>query len=65
MSGISYAKLQTINDSAGNILINATLKRVRVIIFAVENQYVLYVLCVSVALFIQHAERMRPICCRP
>jgi hypothetical protein len=65
MSGIALCKTPTVNKNAGSVLINATLKGVRVIIFAVEKQYVLYILCVSVAIFIHHTERMCPICCHP
>jgi hypothetical protein len=43
----------------GNVRINVTLRRVRVTVVAVEKQYVLNILSVSVALVIQHAKRMR------
>ena len=47
------------NHNTGNERIYVTLGRVRVTIIAVEKQY--YILCVSVALFMQHAMRMRRI----
>jgi hypothetical protein len=40
---------------------NETLRRVRVTTVAVEEQYVLHILSVSVALVTQHAKRMRRI----
>ena len=38
---------------------NVTLKRVCVAIATLEDQYILHILIVCVALFIQHAKRMR------
>ena len=41
--------------------VNVTLRRVLIIIFAVEKQYILHSLSVSIASVIQHLERMRRI----
>jgi hypothetical protein len=48
-------------NKIGTVRINAILRRVRVIIVAVEKQYYTFRVCVSVALFIHHANRMRGI----
>jgi hypothetical protein len=45
-------------NKAGNVRINVTLRHVRVTIVAVEKQYVLYILSVSVVLVMQHAKRL-------
>jgi hypothetical protein len=42
-------------NKTGNVLTNVTFRRIRVTIVAVEKQKVLHILCVSVALVIQHA----------
>ena len=44
-----------------NICINVTLRRVRVTIVVVEKDYLLAILCVTVALLIHHAMHMRRI----
>jgi len=44
-----------------NVRVRAILRRVRVIIVAVENKYILYILSASVDLVIQHTQRMRRI----
>jgi hypothetical protein len=45
----------------GNLCINVTLWRVRLTVVAVEKEYVLHILSMSVAMVIQHALRMRRI----
>jgi hypothetical protein len=45
----------------GDVRINITVRLVRITIVAVEKQYVLHILSVSVALVIHHAYRMRRI----
>jgi len=42
-----------------SVRINVTLRRVRVTIVVVQNNNITYCECVSVALAIQHAKRMR------
>jgi hypothetical protein len=45
----------------GNVRVNVTVRRVRITIVAVEKQYILHILSVTIALVIQHAMRMRRI----
>jgi hypothetical protein len=54
--------VRTERNKAGNVRINeATLRRVRVTTVTVQKQCVTYSECVSVAVGIQHAKRMRRI----
>jgi hypothetical protein len=56
-------QLWFITKKTGNVRTNVTVRRVRVIIVAMEKQYVLHIpsACVCVALIIQHAKRMHRI----
>ena len=46
----------------GYVRRNATLRRVHAVIVALEKQYILHIICAfDLALFIQHAMRMRHI----
>jgi len=48
-------------NKTGNVRVKVTMEHVRVTTVAVEQQYVLHIFIVSVALFIQHTRRMRRI----
>jgi hypothetical protein len=54
----THPAFSTSANETGNVRINVTLRRNRVTIVAVEKQEVLYILCASVVLVMQHAKRM-------
>jgi hypothetical protein len=57
-----YADSHAKYNEIGNVRIMVILKRIRVTIFAVERKRILQNSeCLSVALFIQQTQRMRPI----